>query len=1330
MKHNILRNTAEAIVSTLILLPNVITSVSAAAPAPTGGGYAASEQLHSVGYASELYDATNGLPSSDAMYLLGASDGHMWIGGNSGVICYDGSTFKRMDPSGGTTNARGFFEDSHGRIWVGTNDNGVVVVDGMEHTHLTYNDGLPSSSIRCFAEDNDGNVFIGTTTGICYADKTLGLHSIENETLANERVLNMDSDANGMVYGQTTNGIVFSIKDHTLSALYTSNELGMEKITAIMSDPEELGTVYIGTSDSSVYHGKFGEKAANCKYVKTPELGEAVHFINYDCGRVWVSSKSAAGYLDEEMRFHLLEHLPITSGIEMMTSDYQGNLWIASSTQGIAKVVSNNFVDVSDQAGLPEEVCNAVWLYNDNIFIGTDNGLQIIDKNGKAVEDPLTKYIGTARIRCFAEDANGDLYIAAYTDELGLIRYSSDGEISAFTTANGMPSNQIRCVCKGNNNSMVAGTDGGVAVIRNGSIVRTYGKDKGISNPMIQSIMVTKEGTILAGTDGDGIYVIENDKISRLGRDDGLTSDVISSFTNDEEHGIIWILTSNSIEYMKNGRILPLKTFPSTNNYSIDFDDNGNAWVLSSYGVYVVNADDMAQDKITDHDLYTIENGLPYAITSGSHSTKDTNGNLYFSGRNGIIMLNMNHFYEEYSPILTGVSAVSCDDEIILPNETGVYHIPASRGRIQIAASVMDYSMLNPLVHVYLEDGPDDGITVLRSELTNLEYTNLRYGDYKLHIQILDKNTGEILQDSVFNIHKTARFTELVITKILFMILLTILAGVIVWRVLRSTIIARQYDEIRAAKEDAERTNTAQSRFLANISNGIRTPINTIMGMNEMTMREDATGVPKEYFMSIMNYAFDIQKSSETLMGLINDLLDISKIESGSMHLTEHEYDVQEILRSFISVIRIRSSAKGLVFDYHIDEMLPQRLFGDEGKIKQIVLNFLTNAVKYTIAGTVTLTISMEERNDDMAALRFTVKDTGTGIKNDEIKKLFTTYEKLDEKRDIKGIGLGLDISRRFADLMGGKIQCSSIYGEGSEFTLTLKQKIINGTPIGEFVEQTAKGNKGRYIPQFIAPDADVLIIDSNAINLSMMKGLLRETRVFVTTTRNAKDALDMIRDSHFDVVLSDLATTDPEDDTFITKVREIDKDLPVYALTSDLVETDRLYRTKEYTGFLIKPIDGETLEKTIMQHLSEQMIERPRQKMEAAAPKELPQELLWLNEIPELSVEDGIRNALGVQQFIFSLKLFLDTIDSNTKVIRKAFENGDINLLGVKVHSVQHSANLIGALALSDDAAAIERAAAEHDQSYIRDNIENLLSDYESFKQKLSVLNQMNIES
>ena len=202
-----------------------------------GGGYSVSGQISGAGYTAHLYDATNGLPTSDANYILGSKDGYVWIGGYAGVIRYDGTTFERLDTSEGLTSARTLFEDSNGRIWVGTNDNGVVLLDHGSSTHITYKEGLPASSIRIFTEDRDGNIFIGTTSGVCYEDSSLNLHFIDDERINKESILKLESDINGNVYGLTRSGNIFRIHNGQLVSFFSSEELGLEKITTILADP-------------------------------------------------------------------------------------------------------------------------------------------------------------------------------------------------------------------------------------------------------------------------------------------------------------------------------------------------------------------------------------------------------------------------------------------------------------------------------------------------------------------------------------------------------------------------------------------------------------------------------------------------------------------------------------------------------------------------------------------------------------------------------------------------------------------------------------------------------------------------------------------------------------------------------------------------------------------------------------------------------------------------------------------------------------------------------------------------------------------------------------
>ena len=1166
-----------------------------------GGGYAVTKQFSGMGYTSKIYDATNGLPTSDANYILGAKNGYVWIGGYSGIIRYDGNNFERLPTTNGLTSSRAFFEDSKGRIWVGTNDNGVVVINGQEFRQYTYKDGLPSSSIRNFSEDKDGNVFIATATGLAFVKENGLLYQLSHPQLNTERILKLDSDSSGKIYGQTTNGIVFSIKNRNISELYTSDDLEMPKISSILADPINDGKVYFCCEGGIVYYGDFGKKSSELLKIDIAPL-KTVQWISYDCFRVWICSRTQIAYLDQDNSLNLVANLPMNGSIEMLTSDYQGNIWACSSTQGVMKIVANNFVNITEEAKLPKKTVNTTCLHNDLLYIGTESGLRIIDKNMQAINNSLTEYVADSRIRCIVEDNNNNIWVGTFTNDKGLVCQSPDGKITAFTTKEGIADNKIRALKVAKDNSLLCGTNDGFSIIKNQKVIKTVGKNEIIKNSVILTVEESEDGNIYLGTDGDGIYIISDSVIQRYGRDDGLTSDVVMRIKEDKKNGVVWLVTSNSIQYMKGGRVKNITSFPYNNNYDLYLNEKNDMWVLASSGIYTVKAEDLLSDSVSDYKLYTVANGLPSSVTSNSYSALDENGNLYIACREGVSCVNINHYMEQKIQIKTDLNSVYCGNKKIIPNENGSFIIPASDERIKITASVMDYSMANPPVRVFLEGAKDEGITVNRDELSALEYTNLSYGYYTFHIQVLSQNKNDILLDNSFSIIKRFRLIELMEFRFIIIVLLILAAGFIVWRVMKSTVILNQYRQLQNAKEEAVRASRTKSRFLSNMSKEIITPINTIMGMNEMILREDAKDVPKNYFSSIMSYGMNVREAADALLTLVNDLLEITRIESGKITLHENEYDVQNLLRSIIIPARQKNLSKGLNLNFDIDQMIPTRLCGDVGKIKQILLNLLFNAIKYTEKGEVDFKISMESRTNESCDLCIRVKDTGGGMPPEIIETIFDAYgafEKDARELHLK-TGLGLDISRRFAELMGGVLVCTSEVGKGSVFILTLTQKIIDAEPIGTFIESEEAAQRNSYVPEFIAPDADVLVASENLDNLNVLDNLLKATKVFVTRADSRQEFVDKNRETTFNIAFIDELLFDDDEnkiDEFISKIKEIRPELPLYVITENASADEEYYKHKGFYGTISLPVDPLLLEKTIMKHLPEEMMEKPEKK-------------------------------------------------------------------------------------------------------------------------------------
>ncbi len=400
---------------------------------------------------------------------------------------------------------------------------------------------------------------------------------------------------------------------------------------------------------------------------------------------------------------------------------------------------------------------------------------------------------------------------------------------------------------------------------------------------------------------------------------------------------------------------------------------------------------------------------------------------------------------------------------------------------------------------------------------------------------------------------------------------------------------------LHAKTLEAQESNTAKSTFLANMSHEIRTPINAIMGMNELILRDKPTD-------SIREYSENINIASRSLLDLINDILDFSKIEQGKMDISEEEYGIKPTITGVIAMIGIKADEKGLSLNTNISKTLPTTLLGDEKRIREIMVNLLNNSIKYTEKGSVTFSVYHEDLGDDNAVLVISVEDTGIGIREEDRDKLFHRFERLDSKKNknIEGTGLGLAISSKLISLMGGTIECKSTYGKGSEFTVRIPQKIINADPIGDI----SKFKPGESKPEekkrdtFLCPDAEILVVDDNDMNLKVAAGLLRVVKAKVTTCKSAAEMFVVLRDKKFDIILLDHMMPVMDGIEAFEELRKlkdnINNNTPVIALTANaIVGAREMYLEKGFSDYLSKPMKINELLDTIEKFLPPEKIQK-----------------------------------------------------------------------------------------------------------------------------------------
>ena len=535
-----------------------------------------------------------------------------------------------------------------------------------------------------------------------------------------------------------------------------------------------------------------------------------------------------------------------------------------------------------------------------------------------------------------------------------------------------------------------------------------------------------------------------------------------------------------------------------------------------------------------------------------------------------------------------------------------------------------------------------------------------------------------------------------------------------------ANIMLRRQSELAAAASEAK------SSFLSNMSHEIRTPINAVLGMNEMILRESGE-------QNVVEYSENIRTAGNTLLGLVNDILDFSKIEAGKMEILPVDYDLSSLINDLVNMIQARADKKGLLLKLDFDEGMPKLLHGDEVRIKQVVTNIMTNAVKYTEKGSVTFRIFHERipDNPDAVFLNFSVSDTGIGIKPEDMAKLFSEFERIEEKRNrnIEGTGLGMNITKRLLEMMGTSLKVESVYGEGSTFSFRLEQKVVKWETLGNYEAsyRAALSRREKYREKFTAPDAVVLMVDDTPMNLTVFKSLLKQTKVQVDTAESGSEGLNLMRKKKYDIVFLDHMMSDMDGIETLHNLRgeENNPNLHTTAicLTANAISGAReQYLAEGFDDYLTKPIDVDRLEEMMMEYL-------PKEKIFAQtgtdeAPEEPPVELPeWLRGIKEIDLDSGLQRCGGGEGYLDMLKIYGSDAAATADRIEALWRARDLANTTIKVHALKSTSRAIGAESLGALAEKLEYAGKAGDEAALDAELAGLLERYRALGAALSPL-------
>ena len=561
----------------------------------------------------------------------------------------------------------------------------------------------------------------------------------------------------------------------------------------------------------------------------------------------------------------------------------------------------------------------------------------------------------------------------------------------------------------------------------------------------------------------------------------------------------------------------------------------------------------------------------------------------------------------------------------------------------------------------------------------------------------------------LFDVVGSAVYSDLiyiVVFAVCIIIVNVIMYGLTVWQ----SIVNR---ELKEAADKAISAGKAKNDFLANMSHEIRTPINAVLGMNEMIMRESSEK-------NIVEYAANIQSSGRTLLSIINDILDFSKIESGKMEIIPVSYDVSSLVNDIVNMIRIRAEKKKLRFIYEIDENIPSMLYGDDVRIRQVITNILTNAVKYTPEGYVRLRMKVVHIENDILRLEISVTDTGIGIKEEDMDKLFASFQRLDQEknRSIEGTGLGMSIVQCLLDMMGSELKVSSVYGSGSTFSFEIEQKIVKPEPIGDF-EQRFKAAAAEHTSDTvirIAPKARVLVVDDNETNLLVAKSLLKRTKVKLDTAVSGLKCIDLLRNNSYDIVFLDHMMPEMDGIETLKKINEeqLAPDTCFIALTANAIHGARqTYLDAGFDDYLSKPFTGVDIEKCLFGHISSSLCEEEVQIAEknseetSAKPAETDTNTLF-------SPEAGAKYTGGdTEVYNEILALYVRKAPELSQRIERLFNEKDWKNYVIEVHALKSSSLNIGSRQLSELAKELELSGKAGNYAVIEEKNGELMELY-----------------
>jgi signal transduction histidine kinase/ligand-binding sensor domain-containing protein len=1144
-------------------------------------------------YGQDLWQVEQGLPQNSVQSILQAREGYLWLGTQEGLARFDGVRFTLFDrantPEIRHNSIQALLEARDGSVWIATYVGGLTRLKDGRFTVYGTRDGLPDDQVLCLHEDGQGRLWIGTRGGLASFDGRAFTVYGTAEGLLDPRVWAVTQDEGGALWIGTDGGLN-RLEGGRMTALTARDGLPAAPVHAVLAD-RRRGGLWVGTYGGLVRMD--GGRVSGVYTAREGLVNDLVWTLLQDrTGALWIGTSDGVSRFADGRFESLTPREGVPNGhVRALAEDREGSLWIGTNGGGLLRLRDGRFTRITERDGLPDAIVRTILQDRTGAtWIGTNRGLARV-QSGRLSNVGPARGFPAAPVFSLHQDQGGALWVGTYG--AGLWRWQ-DGRFRSWRATDGLSSDIVRAIHRDRAGDLWVGTEAGLNRQGRDGRFTVYGEKNGLPSDQVFAILEDRRGALWFGT-GGGLVRWSDGRFTAWGPSDGLRSTVVFALHEDAD-GTLWFGTDGGgLHRLRDGRVTAVGVkeglFDDLVVRILD-DGQGTLWMSSNRGVFSVGKrelDELAAGRIARvrSASYGTADGMPSAECHGGSQPagwRTTDGRLWFPTLRGVAILDPGRLSPNPVPPPVVVESVRVNHR---PFQLGSGPLPPGSRDIELQYTGL--SLLAPArvrfryrLEGYEADWVDAGTRRVAF------YGNLAPGAYRFQVTAAN-NDGVWNEEGAavaFEVAPRLFQTKPFAAGVALLAALAVMGG---YRARTRHLRRRQQElealveartrDLREAQERAEQSrhraeeaSQAKTRFLANVSHELRTPLNTILGFVELLQRENGPGAAGRGHLAI------VHRSGEHLLALINNVLSIAQIESGVTPVQATSFEPARLLEGLHEIFAERAAARGLRLRVE-HAGLPACVRGDEAKLRQVLINLLGNAVKFTAEGGVTL---RSEWRDGTGI--FEVEDTGPGIPEDERERLFEPFAQGQAGLDSGGTGLGLAISRTYARLMGGELALVSTPGPGARFRLELP-----------LPEGAAPSKPEAPLP--LAPLSTgerpfrVLVVDDTAENRVLMARLHALVGLQVEEATDGREALERWQAGAPDLIWMDTRMPNLDGPAATREIRRREQGtgahVPIIAVTAGVLDTheDDLLAAG-YDAVVPKPFRAETIFGLLRTHL------------------------------------------------------------------------------------------------------------------------------------------------